>query len=68
MTRGISVHDTLVISNMKKNESDPGVPGKKEKGRCDSVKFSGVKNGDRHIYLVGKEKQDLPFTLVCTNQ
>ena len=59
----------LIISGMKTDGSEVGIPGKKEKQRCDSVKFSVVKNGDRYIYMaVEKEKQDLRFTLVRTNQ
>lgn len=67
-SRGSSACDTLIISGMKTDESEAEIPGKKEKRRCNSVKFSGVKNGDRQYMAVGKEKRELLLTLVHTNQ
>lgn len=51
VSRGSSAHDMLVISGMKTDVSEAGIQGKKEKGSCDRVKFSGVKNGDKCIFV-----------------
>lgn len=43
MSRRSSAHGMLIISGVKADGSEAGIPGKKEKGRCDCVKFSGIK-------------------------
>lgn len=43
MSRRSSAHGVLIISGMKADGSEAGIPGKKEKMRCDCVKFSGEK-------------------------